>query len=667
MPDSSFFIAPRPETSESSAAARSIEVQLASAEKEVSIVMDSFEYDELITIASDALALRFNTPTASKAVIKSRKNLLWARSHGYHHKGQHALALKDARAALKLDPNNPASYLRTAVLLHNAGHKAQALGCLDRATLLADSCDPSTRAIWQRRIDKQRQKFSASAAFHIHCLPNEVLIAIARHLPQADRFTMSQICRHWRQLMISDPSLWQELIVAIKSKKFPEAKAARWLEHIRNMSKRANDSLKSAAFVGFFPGRLLSTVLMILRSSYHSLEHISIPASHHESCYALLYEFCPNLKSLDAMDSRGIDMDHEDLRILQDDESDLIPDLQSVVFQLEKLSCDPHTSQPHLSKHLLKVRSLRKYCPSGWDPEIGSNHEESREEQVRLLLSLANSLEEWSLADAWPSHLYFDPRVPHGRSPPVVATFSKLKILDGYTLNANFRFDFPELQVLQDFNVPGQGFGQEQQGFQRQEELARMLLTCPKLRILEADFSDLDGGVQDLFKALRSLHNIQELRLSADGRLDFISRLLLPYTSEDESGRRQVFVPYLNLVQLEVSEEKVDVTRLASVLLHRELLRQGYGFNEASDRVRDTIRPATSATSAPAISPFQRASRTDPVPQAPSSDAGPRLADTTTVRPLEYLRLYCIDSISPRVEQALRGLAPNLFLEYEGL
>ncbi|SOV03862.1 uncharacterized protein UDID_03545 [Ustilago sp. UG-2017a] len=667
MPESSLEAASGSEVGVSSSASTALEAQLAFAEKKVSMVMNAFKYDELITIASEALAIPVKLTTPSKAVIKSRKNLLWARSHSYHHKGLHALALKDARAALKLDPDDPSSYLRTAGMLHDAGHKAQALACLDRASSLAESFKPSTKGICQRRIEKQRHKFSKPSAFHIDRLPNEVLIAIARHLPHRDRLTMSHICHHWRQLAISDPSLWQELIVAIKAKKFPEAKAARWLQHIRNFSSRANNALKSAVFLGFFPGGLLRTILGILRTSAHSLERISIPAYHHDECYKLLYRYCPNLKYLDAMNIEGINNDHNGLRALQRRGETSLPELQVQSFQLEGFRSDPNVPHPHLTAHLHRARYLFNYGPDGWDSETGEVHTEARQEQLELLLSLANNLEECRLVDDWPSHEFFNPRIPDRRFPPVTATFSKLTKLDGFLLNANFRFDFPELQVLEELHVLDEDPRAEARGFRRHDELVRMLKTCPNLRILKADFWQLDGEESNLFAALRGLHEIQELSLAADGRRNFVSKLLMPYTSEDVAGHRQVNSPCPNLLRLTIDATRLDVTKLAFVLLQRDLLRQGQGFDEARSKVRETLRAATNTSSAPAISPFQRASRTNLVPQVSPPVVGPRLADTTTMRALEFLRLYSLESVSTEVEQALRCLVPDLVLEYEQL
>lgn len=663
MPGSSSKAASGPQAGGSSVARDSLEAQLALAEKEVSMVMDAFEYDELITIASEALALRVNSPTPSKDVIKSRKNLLWARSHSYHHKGLHALALKDARAALKLDPDNPASFLRTAVLLHNAGHKAQALGCLDRATSLADSYDPSTKAIWRRRVDKQRQKFSASSVFHIDCLPNEVLIAIARHLPHRDRLTMSQSCHHWRQLTISDPSLWDELIVPIKSRPLSESKAARWLDQIRNLQRRANNALKSANFKGLFPGSLLREVLGILRLSAQSLEHISIPAADHELCYRLLYRYCPNLKSLNVFGSRLVNIEITGSRFLQDYDDDALPEPPGNSFMLEKLHCDVNAAYPSMSKHLINLRSLKYYVPEEWDGEGGNIREEAREEQINLLLSLSDSLEEWYLADNWPSRCYFDPRIPHRRFPPVVATFSKLKTLNSYILNANFRFDFPELLGLESFSVLDGQAGSERSEFRRRDEAARLLNSCPKLHTLGVDFGDLDPGERDLFQALRGLQNLGDLSLFSDLHINSVLKLLLPFASGGESAPLQVAVPFPKLCRLTLIASSLDVTALASVLLERDWLRQGHGQIEAKRRARESLS-ATITSLAPLKSPFQRGTKATVEAQPESKRTGPHLVDLTRVCALKSLTLFCLRSISTEAQNALRGLVPSLELRY---
>ncbi|CDW98031.1 hypothetical protein [Sporisorium scitamineum] len=268
----------RPPHSESSSNIRPsdlLEERLADAEKEVAIAFQTLAYDELILAATEALKYQPQTPI--KTVIKSRKNLLWARAHAYHNQNLHELALKDARAALKLDPDDIAAYIRAAVLLSNTGHKEQAFSCLDTAHSLASKYEIASRALWMRRIDKQRRKVSGLSWRIIDRLPNEILIEVASHLNVANRNSMSQTCRLWRRVLISAPSLWTSLTIVMEGNYMTSSKVVEWMRYINMRSERANHCLEHVVFKGSFPAMVLRTVCSILRLSAASLKHIEIP------------------------------------------------------------------------------------------------------------------------------------------------------------------------------------------------------------------------------------------------------------------------------------------------------------------------------------------------------------------------------------------------------
>lgn len=642
------------------------EARLASAEKEISTSLDNFEYDDAITAASEAL--RTTAKTTSKTVIKSRKNLFWARSHAYHHKGLHDLALKDAKAALNLDPSDIASYVRAAVMLKHAGHKTQALSSLEKAESLALKCETSTRAVWLQKIGTQRQKLLRTS-ITINGLPNEVLQHIAMLLPGRDRITMSQICRHWRQLTFSTPSMWRELTVTIASRRMPENRAVRWLAHIRRSCARANNGLTSVEFLGFFPTRLLITVLAILRRSAHSLEHISLPAWDHHACYMLLYRYCPNLKSLDLRSARGVDIEDPSLHTLRDDSDGYFPSLPTKPFSLESFRCDPLAGYSDLAEHIQSARVLLDYHPqrSLSDVQPFPTRAEIREQEGNILSCLANSLEEWALADDWPSRTWIGPQGHDEQDPPLTLTFSKLKKLDGFILNPILRFDFPELLELTDLDVAkatSRGVGR---GPGIQEELVRVLNTCPKLRKLEVSMDTLDASEPDIYQALRGLRSLEQLDLRSCRDMNVVWKLLSPIAVRDSQGRAEVAVPFPNLHLLSLHAANLDITRLATVLLERDSLRKGSGWFEAKEMAATVVRSRPSASSTPTASPFQRGSSTDLARHSQRSEAGPRLENPSQLRALQSLRLYCLLERPMQVEDALRSLVPKLMLEFREL
>ncbi|TKY86178.1 hypothetical protein EX895_005003 [Sporisorium graminicola] len=270
MPEST-SMALRMESSKDPQPTDALEERLSKAEKAVAIALDTFAYDELILVATEALKTR--SQTLSKTVIKCRKNLLWARSHAYHHQNRYELALKDARAALKIDPDDVAAYIRAAALLFNTGHKEQAFSCLDTAQSLASKHGSATRALLLSRIDKQRRKVSGLSWRLIDRLPNEIFIEIASHLEIQDRSSMSQTCRAWRQILISVPSLWTSLTLITKHKEMGESKAVGWMRYIILRSERANHCLEYVSFKHAFPEKLLEKLRKLSFKEGGASEH----------------------------------------------------------------------------------------------------------------------------------------------------------------------------------------------------------------------------------------------------------------------------------------------------------------------------------------------------------------------------------------------------------
>ncbi|SPO27072.1 uncharacterized protein UTRI_10531_B [Ustilago trichophora] len=631
-----------------------LEARLALAEKEVSMALDGFDYDALITIAS--VALKASSKLTSKTVIKSRKNLFWARSHAYHHKGIHDLALKDARAALKIDTSDPASYIRTAVMLKNAGHQAQAASCLDAAVAIADKFEQSAKTLWLRRIDKQRNKLFASSQHPIDRLPTEILIEVAQHLGADDRSSMSQTNRKWHHILTSSPSLWTSMTVKMRTKRLSESKAAEWLDHIIKCANRCNNGLERVEFSGSFPGVLLDKVLSILRTSAPTLVHIAIPTSRQQRCYQLLYRYCPRLKSLELRSPSDITIQASNANNVQQlcrhEPIDESAEVNNERFQLETFrNLDNNAQAVTLSLHAQNLRFLQGHFPS----TSVIDH--------MLFLNCLRNLEEWDAGYGWETTKSdVNDRDDH---PTASVPCPKLRKLDNFWFTEEYRLVCPQLQEL-DIKSTGLPSANDWSAV----ELTRMLNTSPLLRRLKVRSGGHTRLPRDMQQAFRALQHLEYLELDFSEATDYISDLLLPKEMRHDHARQQLDFPFPKLQHLVLYSSKTDLTKLAHTILVRQHLRNGQNLPTAKYLASERLRNPQESAAAPSISPFQRGTASStPTPSSPRRMHGPRLDEEEAQRccPLDRLELRRLVELPAHVEQALRSVVPELLFEYDPL
>ncbi|KAF6767609.1 F-box domain protein [Kalmanozyma brasiliensis GHG001] len=281
-----------------------LEARLSAAEQDVVAARRIGDDDELIAVASTALQEKPRAP--SKTTIKSRKNLLWARSEAYRRQKSHTLALKDAKAVLKIDPDDVAAYIQTAAVLKDAGHTEQARACLEKAAASAEKYDRPTRNTWLRRLQKQARKILGGSL--MNRLPNEILIEVALHLDTNSRVAMSQTCRPWRHLLVMSPGLWTSLVVKAKptTTTVTEGMAIKWLNYINAGAEKARHRLEHVELFVQFPRDFLGKALTILRLSSETLTHIDIETWGLGQCYELedqvILQALQELRNLEVLD-----------------------------------------------------------------------------------------------------------------------------------------------------------------------------------------------------------------------------------------------------------------------------------------------------------------------------------------------------------------------------
>lgn len=621
-----------------------LEARLKAAEKDVAIALDLDDYEELIAVASNALNEK--SRSANKNVIKSRKNLLWARSHAYNHKSLHALALKDAKAVLKIDPDDIAAYIRTAALLKDAGHVEQARGSLDKAASLAEKLDNLAKASWLRRLDKHRKKIFGTSRRLFDSLPNEILVEVALHLHAAGRTDMSQTCRSWRQILTSAPHLWTSLTVKDRTPRPSETRATEWLNHISMRAERANHDLQHVFLSGFLAQERIDKLIPILLKSAASLTYIDIRTRDHERCYELLYQFCPRLRVL-ALHEQGHDalvlprVSSEKLR--RQGSVDEAPE-SPMLFKLEALSVEPPVDHIFLLPHLDEVRVLINCNPF----KAYLRTDQSTAELMQMLQGAAEHLEEWK------DESYRIRTRSERVSEPLTLTFPRLVTATRYQVNSLFRFTFPQIEEL---GIAGDGNGENG------AELAQIIETSTMLRRLtfldRHDFGDFDSH----FEESRELRHLEFLDVR---RQPFDFRPLLP-TKVNLDGVDEINFPFPKLRELIFCAASIQPHRIAYLLMIREEIRTGaipeVAFGTASDRLSGVpVR-----TPEQVLQAFQRGSKKSSK-KLPKVNEGLVLKNAEGCCPLQKITLIgLLMPITERIERLIRSVVPEVVVEYSGL
>ncbi|GAC72118.1 hypothetical protein PANT_6c00074 [Moesziomyces antarcticus T-34] len=635
---------------DSTRAVHDLQARLAAAEKDVAVALRDQNYDQLIVVSTKALEEKSNV--MDKKVIKSRKNLLWARSHAYQHRNLHELALRDAKKALKLDPHDPGSYLRTALMLANAGHSSQAENCLDKACELAQGLDPPTKAEWLRKIQKQRRMLNQGKTSPIDVLPNEVLVQVAQHLDYGDLSAMGQTCRRWRQTLLSIPALWRSVI--IKSERLSESKSKSWLQHVEMCTARANNTLESVTFIPPFPFALLDKVLDLLRGSAATLAHLALPVKNQETCYSRLYRYCPRLYSIDCTgcDASASSSDSGDATLpLGDPESLVEP------FSLQVFRTDPLNRYSSLVSHMHSLRVLDEFAPSLVllraclpNPATG-DISDAYDFVVQLLQINAATLEEINGPNMWPH-----PSMLRQRE-EISITFPKM-VKAALGLCTKLQFHLP--------NVLDLALDLRMCGFVYEPRLTALLETSPCLQTLKIAATDTTAP-NEITAALQRLADLQKLNLEFAGHARALVGTLLPTAISSESGESGIDFRFSKLRQLTLDASRLDLTRLAAALIVRDSLLNGDTLQKAHQASNELLKALSHNTSARTASAFQRGAGTNALPLSNQEDRSPRLDNPHEHSRLVKLCLTGLRELPEDVESALRLTVPELELSYSPL
>ncbi|KAK7056883.1 hypothetical protein VNI00_002600 [Paramarasmius palmivorus] len=147
----------------------------------------------------------------------------------YEKMGKVREALMDAKSAIRLAPARWQSYARASRLFLQIRRFDEAQKMLDVALPKLSSADTQGRdalTSLENEVRETRRRYTC----HIGTLPTELLAEIFQYLVDGDStnaLTVTRIGRHWRNVALNTPSLWQTLIL---SKKSPVRKCERWIQ-----------------------------------------------------------------------------------------------------------------------------------------------------------------------------------------------------------------------------------------------------------------------------------------------------------------------------------------------------------------------------------------------------------------------------------------------------
>ncbi|KAK7024399.1 hypothetical protein VNI00_016340 [Paramarasmius palmivorus] len=147
----------------------------------------------------------------------------------YEKMGKVREALMDAKRAIRLAPARWQSYARASRLFLQIRRFDEAQKVLDVALPKLSYADQQGRdalTSLENEVRETRRRYTC----HIGTLPIELLAEIFQYLVDGDStnaLTVTRMSRHWRNVALNTPSLWQTLIL---SKKSPVRKCEHWIQ-----------------------------------------------------------------------------------------------------------------------------------------------------------------------------------------------------------------------------------------------------------------------------------------------------------------------------------------------------------------------------------------------------------------------------------------------------
>ncbi|KAH8998508.1 hypothetical protein EDB92DRAFT_1177704 [Lactarius akahatsu] len=168
-------------------------------------------FDQAISLANDTSYILYD----SRASAYERQNRLKD-------------ALRDAKKTIDIAPNQWHGYFRSARLFAALGQTSAALRmCSLALERLGDVSKHETR---RRELTDLREHLEAQTKCPVSGIPVELLLTI--FILSGNPVVISHVCRRWREIALSQPTLWRSLVLAAPAKKAP-LKVQEWHKRSR--------------------------------------------------------------------------------------------------------------------------------------------------------------------------------------------------------------------------------------------------------------------------------------------------------------------------------------------------------------------------------------------------------------------------------------------------
>ncbi|KAH9042062.1 hypothetical protein EDB85DRAFT_1886081 [Lactarius pseudohatsudake] len=185
-------------------------------------------FDQAISLANDTSYVLYD----SRASAYERQNRLKD-------------ALRDAKKTIDIAPKQWHGYFRSARLFAALGQTNAALQmCSLALERLGDVPKHETR---RRELTDLREHLEAQTKCPVSGMPVELLLTI--FILSGNPVVISHVCRRWREIALSQPTLWRSLVLAAPAKKAP-LKVQEWHKRSRG---RIEELIVRKSLAAIFP------------------------------------------------------------------------------------------------------------------------------------------------------------------------------------------------------------------------------------------------------------------------------------------------------------------------------------------------------------------------------------------------------------------------------
>ncbi|EPQ26175.1 uncharacterized protein PFL1_06382 [Pseudozyma flocculosa PF-1] len=562
-------------------------------------------------------------------------------------------SLKDAKAAIRIDPDNPKPYLRAASALAAAGHVSNARSCLaaarsklslasSQAEHAWTSTSPSAlvrgakrRAHLEHRIARLEASISSRP---LASLPLELILRILSFLDVKQLLRTLTVSRQWRAEVLAYPPLWRHLdltqLVSLhqmrQELKSDGRRTRRALERFCHLSRNSLVSLRLSA-VGSQDS--VDTILALVRSNAATLEHLQLDRCTAHQVLASVVPACQSLRSLEIQhppssrysvqeaDANGGSMVRAGLS------SKVAERLSTIRLETFGVHREALAMYPQLAPMLSQLRVLKVCSPSRMCSPFA--HLELYDAFAFDALAQAHAtIEEVRLSTCQQLPIRFEGAPP--RNEPTSLVFERLRVLEGWLprvvrgrremrRETGLHFSFPALQ-------------EAEVGFECDEDEEAFYRHSPRIERLSHRCQLYPQGTREPTRRIAMLEDLRALSIAYRAQIGedpaAIWPSLVPHRirGEDDAAVVKVACPKLTELRIEYADRDLTGTLLIRLVLLRLYLSKGLTFDEAVARARPEKAPGRATTSfsragaaSSSSSPFSRASGAS----APAASARP--------------------------------------------